>query len=71
MITVEICLDFIDNNNTPPLCLVEAPLVISTTMLSGITISGSTISAIIGGMFQGSPFSYKWRQRESNKKECK
>jgi hypothetical protein len=24
---VEICLDFIDNNNTPPLCLVEAPLV--------------------------------------------
>jgi hypothetical protein len=48
---VEICLDFIDNNNTPPLYLVEASLVVSAT---------------ISGMFQGSPFcspsSYKWRQ---------
>jgi hypothetical protein len=49
--SVEICLDFIDNNNTPPLYLVEASLVVSAT---------------ISGMFQGSPFcspsSYKWRQ---------
>jgi hypothetical protein len=57
---VEICLDFIDNNNTPPLYLVEASLV---------------VSAIISGMFQASPFcspsSYKWRQLVQVKCVCK
>ena len=31
---VEICLDFIDNNNTPPLYLVEASLVVSAQLVA-------------------------------------